>query len=57
MEVNKPFINEKIEKELIYMSYIPTAEQIADVLTKGLHKRQFDHLIYKLAMEDIFKPT
>ena len=35
------------------MSYIPTVEQIANVLTKGLYKRQFDYLISKLAMEDI----
>ena len=57
VEVDKHFIKENIEKGLICMSYIPTAEQIADVLTKGLHKRQFDHLISKLAMEDIFKPA
>ena len=55
VEVNKHFIKEKIEKGLICMSYIPTVEQIADVLTKGLYKRQFKYLINKLAIEDMFK--
>ena len=39
------------------MPYIPTAEQIAEVFTKGLHKKQFDVLMGKLTMEDIFKPA
>ena len=53
VEVDKPFIKEKIEKGLICMSYILTAEQIADVLTKGLYKRQFDYLInnYSIQLE------
>ena len=57
MEIDKHFIKEKIEKGVICMPYLPTTEQIADILTKGLHKHQFDHLICKLAMEDIFKPA
>ena len=39
------------------MPYIPTDEQVVDKLTKGLPKKQFDKLVSKLAMEDIFKPT
>ena len=39
------------------MPYIPTTEQVANVLTKGIPTKQFDRLIDKLAMEDIFKPT
>lgn len=57
VEVDKHFIKEKIESGLICMPYVPTAEQIADVFTKGLPKKQFDDLIGKLAMEDIFKPA
>ena len=37
------------------MPYIPTTKQVADVLTKGIPIKQFDRLISKLAMEDIFK--
>ena len=57
VEVDKHFIKEKIEEGIICMPYIPTSEQIADVLTKGLPREQFENLIVKLAMEDIFKPT
>lgn len=39
------------------MSYIPTTEQIANVLAKGLPARQFNRLNGKMAMEDIFKPA
>ncbi|RVW47145.1 Retrovirus-related Pol polyprotein from transposon RE1 [Vitis vinifera] len=57
VEVDKHFIKEKIDNRLVCMTYIPTEEQVADVFTKGLHKRQFDFLVGKLAMEDIFKPA
>ena len=57
VEVGKHFIKEKLEEGLICMSYIPTKEQVADILTKGLPKKQFDKLVSKMAMEDIFKPT
>lgn len=56
-EVDKHFIKEKIESKQIRMPYVPTTEQIADILTKGLPKKRFDYLVGKLTMEDIFKPT
>ena len=37
------------------MPYIPTVEQVANILTKGLLKKQFDDLVSKLAMNDSFK--
>ena len=57
VEVDKHFIKEKIDNGLVCMTYIPTEEQVVDVFTKGLHKRQFDFLVGKLALEDIFKPA
>ena len=57
VEVDKHFIKEKLDSGLICMPYIPTTKQIADVFTKGLHKKQFDVLMSKLTMEDIFKPA
>ena len=57
IEVDKHFIEEKIKAGTICVPYLPTLEQIVNVLTKGLPKNQFDRLIDKLAMEDIFKPA
>ena len=57
VEVDKHFIKERLENGLIVMPYIPTIEQVVDILTKGLPKKQFDDLVSKLAMNDIFKPA
>ena len=57
IEVDKHFIKEKFESWVIYAPYVPTAQQIANILTKGLHKGHFELLVSKLAMEDIYKPT
>lgn len=57
VEIDKHFIKEKIDNGLVHMEHIPTGEQVADVFTKGLHTKQFNFLVGKLAMEDIFKPA
>ena len=57
VEVDKHFIREKIERGQICISYVPTTEQPADILTKGLPKKLFDDITSKLSMEDIFKPA
>jgi hypothetical protein len=38
------------------MLYVPIIEEVVDILTKKLHKKQFDFLINKLAMKDIINP-
>ena len=57
VEIDKHFIKEKIDSGQICMPYLPTTEQVADILTKGLPKKQFDKLCCKLALEDIFQPA
>ena len=57
VEVDKHFIKEKLDRGLICMPYISSDEQAADILTKGLQRRQFDRLVSKLSMEDIFMPA
>lgn len=53
VEIDKHFIKEKLHNGLICMPYIPTTEQVADILN-GLSSKQFEYLIGKLSMEDIF---
>ena len=57
VEVDKHLIKEKIEGGVVGMIYVPTEGQVADLLTKGLPKKQFDFLVSKLAMKDILKPA
>ena len=57
VEVDRYFIKEAIENKVIQLSFVPSSEQRADVLTKGLHRGPFREMIGKLLMEDIFKPA
>ena len=57
IEVDKHFIKEKVEGGIICIPYVPTSQQTADILTKGLTHKQFSFLVRKLTMEDIYKPA
>ena len=57
ISVDKHLIKEKIVQGIICIPYLPTVEQIVDVLTKGLPKWHFNNLIDKLTMDDISKPA
>jgi ATP sulfurylase len=57
VEIDKHFIKEKLEAGIIRMPFVPTTQQIADILTKGLYKSSFEFLISKLGMIDIYAPT
>ena len=57
VEVDCHFVKEKIENGVLIISYVPTKEQVADVLTKGLARSNFEHMIGKLGMLDIFCPA
>ena len=48
VKVGKYFIKEKLENGLIVMPYMPMVEEVVDILTKGLPKKQFDDLVSKL---------
>ena len=57
MEINRHFIKEKFETGVICMPFVPTTQQIVDILTKGLIKTNFEFLTSKLGMIDIYTPT
>jgi len=55
--VDRHFIKEKIEDGTICMTYVPTSEQTADILTKGVYKPVFKKLIDKLGMFNVYSPA
>ncbi|PON84400.1 hypothetical protein TorRG33x02_198600 [Trema orientale] len=57
VEVDKHFIKEKIEAGEICIVYLPTSEQVADILTKGLPRSTFEKLEDKLGLFNIFSPA
>ena len=57
VEVDRHFINEKIDAKIISFSFVPTEEQLADMLTKGISKKHFYDSLGKLGMVDMYAPT
>lgn len=55
VEVDKHFIKEKIERGQICITHVPTADQSADILKKGLPKKLFNNITSKLSKKDISK--
>lgn len=54
IEIDKHFINEKIEDKTITLSYVPSRFQTADILTKALFRPNFIQLISKLGLKSIY---
>ena len=54
VEVDRHFITEKLEKEVISIKCIPIVQQVADIFTKGLPRPTFDFLTSKLGFIDIY---
>ena len=57
IEIDRHFISEKIEKEIVQLAYIPTKSQTADILTKALPRTNFEELSHKLCMHNIYNPA
>ena len=53
IEIDRHFLKEKLDFGLLQISYIPSTQQVADLLTKGLPSAQFETLVSKLGMIDI----
>lgn len=56
MEIDCHSIREKVQQGLIHPDYVPTAEQEANLLTKGLGSYQHYHLLSKMGVLNVFSP-
>ncbi|XP_019257850.1 PREDICTED: uncharacterized protein LOC109236082 [Nicotiana attenuata] len=54
IDIDCHFIREKVQQGLVETVYLPSAEQSADLLTKGLSCIQHEHLLSKLGLKNIF---
>ena len=57
IKIDRHFIKEKFESGHFCTSYVPSADQRADIFTKGLLAPQFEELCDKLGVENIHAPA
>ncbi|KAA0054163.1 Cysteine-rich RLK (RECEPTOR-like protein kinase) 8 [Cucumis melo var. makuwa] len=57
VKIDRHFIKERLDSGSICIPYIPSSQQVADVLTKGLLRPNFDFCVSKLGLIDIYVPT
>ena len=57
VEVDRYFIKEKLDAKLINFPFVPTEEQLAYILTKGVFRKAFYDSLSKLGMVDVYTPT
>ena len=50
IEIDCHFTRDKVLEGLLQLTYLPTSDQLADILTKILPGPQFQHLMSKLGM-------
>ena len=50
IEIHHHFLHTKVESEEITLSYIPTGEQLANILTKGLNKEKHWDFSHKMGL-------
>ena len=57
VEIDRHFIKEKIDQGTLCMPYVNSANQVADILTKGLPDKLFSILCSKMGLYDAFAPS
>ncbi|CAL2275786.1 unnamed protein product [Prunus armeniaca] len=53
VEVDRHFIKEKLEHKLISIPFVPSSEQLAEMLTHAVSKRRFEDSLDRLGITDI----
>ena len=57
VKIDQHFIKERLDNGSICIPYIPSSQQVANVLTKGLLIPNFNFCVSKLELIDIYVPT
>lgn len=57
IEVECHFIRDHITDGSIKPIHVSTNDQLANILTKALGRREFDSFLFKLGIQNLFAPT
>ncbi|KAB2627810.1 hypothetical protein D8674_032605 [Pyrus ussuriensis x Pyrus communis] len=57
VEVDRHFIKEKLDGNIIQFPFVKSEDQLADILTKTIASQVFYNSLVKLGMNDIYAPT
>ena len=57
VQIDRHFIKEKLDDDSICIPYIPSSQQIVDILIKGLLRQSFDLCVSMLVLYNVYVPT
>ena len=57
VEVDRHFIKQNLEENIIQFPFIKSEDQLSNILTKAVSSRNFNDLLDKLSVRDIYTPT
>ena len=57
VEVDRHFIKEKLDAQIISFLFVKTDEQLVDILTKAVSSKTFSDSLSKLGLKDLYAPT
>ena len=57
VEVDRHFIKEKLDVNIIQFPFVKSEDQLADILTKAIASQAFYNSLVKLGMNNIYTPT
>ncbi|KAL6132965.1 hypothetical protein ACLB2K_065202 [Fragaria x ananassa] len=57
VQIDKHFIKEKLDRQIIAVPFVPTEEQLVDIPTKTVSSKTFYDSFDKLGICDMYAPT
>ena len=57
IEIECHFIRDEIVKGVLKLTYVTTKEQLVDIFTKALGRKEFDMFFSKLGIRNLHAPT
>jgi hypothetical protein len=57
IEVDRHFIKEKLDSCIISLPFVRSVEHVADILTKTVASKQFEEMLEKIEMTNIYVPS